>query len=83
MAESTWPKTVQRLRRSGLGVFKFRDRQACGERSEYCARRLFYVDAGVAMNSIMNAFKEGASTPRCKVSAWMPSFIIEPTQQWR
>jgi len=74
---------MQRLRRRGLGVLKLPGRQARGERSEHYARRLFYIDAGVTVDSIMNAFKEGASILRGKVSAWMPSFIIEPAQQWR
>jgi len=74
---------VQRLWRGGLGVLKFPGRQARGEHSEHSARRIFYIDAWVAVDSIMNAFKEGASTISCRVSAWMPSFIIEPAQQWR
>ena len=83
IAKSAWPKIMQRLRRSGLGVLKFRGRQAGSERCEYRTRGFFRVDSWVAVDAIMNAFKEGASTLRRQMSAWMPSFIVEPTQQWR
>ena len=83
MAVSAGPKIVQRLRRCGLGVLKFPGRQARGERREHHAGCFLYVDAGVAVDSVKNAFKEGASALRRQVSPWMPSFIIESAQQRR
>ena len=82
MSKSAWPKTVQRLWRSGLGVLKFPGGQTRCKCGEYHASGFFYIDAGVAMDAIMNTLKKGASTLGCQVSAWMPSFIIEPAQQW-
>ena len=82
MSKSAWPKTVQRLWRGGLGVLKFPGGQTRCKGGEHHTSGFFYIDAGVAMDAIMNTLKKGASTLGCQVSAWMPSFIIEPAQQW-
>jgi hypothetical protein len=54
MAKSAWPKIVQWLRRGSLGVFEFASRQTCRECGEHHPSGFFYIDAGVAMNAVMN-----------------------------
>jgi hypothetical protein len=83
MAKSAWPKIVQRLWRGGLGVLKFPRRQTRGKLGKHHASGFFYIDAGVAMDTIMDTLKKCAPTLGREVSAWMPSLIIKPTQQWR
>src|ERR1035437_11188438 len=83
MAKSAWPKIVQRLWCGGLCVLKFARRQTRRKCGEHHASRFFYIDAGVAMDAIVNTLKEGASALRSQMSVWVPPFIIEPAQQWR
>src|SRR5512140_2457947 len=83
MARSAWPEIMQRLRRRGLGVLEFRRRQARCKRGEHRAGGIFDIDAGVAMDAIMNALKEGAAALRCQMGIRMPAFIVQPAQQYR
>ena len=57
MAKSAWPKIVQRLWRGGLGVLKFARRQTRCKCGEHHASGFFYIDAGVAMDTIMNTLQ--------------------------
>ena len=81
IAKSARPKTVQRLRRSGLGVLKFCRGQTRCKCGKHRASGFLYIDGGVAMHAIMNTLQKGASIIGHQVRVWMPSLVVETAQQ--
>jgi hypothetical protein len=74
---------VQRLRRGSLGVFEFPSRQARRQQRKNGARNLLGINAGVAVHAVLNARDECASASRPGSPRWMPSIIVQSTEQSR